>query len=195
MNTEPMKIQETQTEKNLITAFAGESQARNRYTYFAGQARKEGFMQIAWAFEETAEQEKEHAKRFFSLMEGGEAKVEALFPAGKVKTTAENLKAAADGEAHEWGQLYPDFAKTARAEGLEAAAKLFEFISVAEKYHERRYRGLLASVETGGVFKKKTKVTWRCRNCGYTHEGDAAPQACPACAHPQAYFEVLAENW
>ncbi len=190
-----MKIKGTQTEKNLITAFAGESQARNRYTYFAGQASKDGLMQIAWAFEETAEQEKEHAKRFFSLLEGGEAKVEALFPAGKVGTTAENLKAAADGEAHEWGSLYPGFAKTARAEGLEVAAKLFELISVAEKQHERRYRGFLANVEAGTVFKKKAKVTWRCRNCGYIHEGESAPQACPACAHPQAYFEVLAENW
>jgi len=190
-----MKVKGTQTEKNLITAFAGESQARNRYTYSAGQARKEGFMQIAWAFEETAEHEKEHAKRFFSLLEGGEAKVDAMFPAGKVGTTAENLKAAADGEAHEWGHMYPDFAKTARAEGLEVAAKLFEFVSVAEKYHERRYRRLLSSVESGEVFKKNAKVTWRCRNCGYTHEGESAPQACPACAHPQAYFEVLAENW
>ncbi len=190
-----MKIQGTQTEKNLITAFAGESQARNRYTYFAGQARKEGLMQIAWAFEETADQEKEHAKRFFSQLEGGEAKVEALFPAGKVGTTAENLRAAAAGEAFEWGHMYPDFAKTARAEGLETAAKLFEFISVAEKYHERRYRALLASVEAGEVFKKKSKVVWLCRNCGYTHEGEAAPQACPACAHPQAYFEVQAQNW
>ena len=190
-----MPIKGTQTERNLITAFAGESQARNRYTYFAGQARKEGYMQIAGAFEETADQEKEHAKRFFSLLEGGEAQVEALFPAGKVGTTAENLKAAADGEAHEWGHLYPGFAKIARAEGFEAAAKLFEFISVAEKYHERRYRGLLAGVAAGTVFKKKAKVVWRCRNCGYTHEGDEAPRACPACAHPQAYFEVLVENW
>ena len=190
-----MKIKGTQTEKNLITAFAGESQARNRYTYFAGQARKEGFMQIAWAFEETADQEKEHAKRFFSLLEGGEAQVSAMFPAGKVGTTAENLKAAADGEALEWGHLYPDFAKAARAEGLEVAAKLFEFISIAERYHERRYRALLANVEAGTVFKRKEKKTWRCRNCGYTHDGESAPQACPACAHPQPYFEVLAENW
>ena len=190
-----MKLKGSQTERNLIAAFAGESQARNRYTYYAGQARKDGFMQIAWAFEETADQEKEHAKRFFSLLEGGEAEVKALFPAGKVGTTAENLKAAADGEAHEWGTLYPEFAKAARTEGFEAAAKLFELISVAEKQHERRYRGLLASVEAGTVFKKKTKTTWRCRNCGYTHEGESAPQACPACAHPQSYFKVLAENW
>ena len=190
-----MKLKGSQTERNLIAAFAGESQARNRYTYYAGQARKDGFMQIAWAFEETADQEKEHAKRFFSLLEGGEAEVKALFPAGKVGTTAENLKAAADGEAHEWGSLYPEFAKAARTEGFEAAAKLFELISVAEKQHERRYRGLLASVETGTVFKKKTKTTWRCRNCGYTHEGESAPQACPACAHPQSYYEVLAENY
>jgi len=190
-----MPIKGSRTEKNLITAFAGESQARNRYTYFVGQARKEGYVQIAWAFEETADQEKEHAKRFFSLLEGGEALVEAMFPAGKIGTTANNLKAAAEGEAHEWGVMYPDFAKTARAEGFEAAAKLFEFISIAERQHERRYRGLLANLAAGTVFKKKSKVTWRCRNCGYTHEGESAPQACPACAHPQAYFEVLAENW
>ena len=190
-----MQLKGSQTEKNLITAFAGESQARNRYTYFAGQARKEGLMQIAWAFEETADQEKEHAKRFFSLLEGGEAQVQALFPAGKVATTAENLKAAADGESHEWGSLYPEFAKTARNEGFEAAARIFELIAVAEQQHERRYRGLLASVETGAVFKKKSKVKWICRNCGYTHAGETAPQACPACAHPQAYFEVAAENW
>ncbi|MDD5627828.1 MAG: ferritin family protein [Elusimicrobia bacterium] len=190
-----MKLKGSQTEKNLIASFAGESQARNRYTYAAGQARKDGFQQIAWAFEETADQEKEHAKRFFSLLEGGEAQVAAMFPAGKTGSTAENLKAAAEGEAHEWGVLYPECAKTARAEGFEAAAKLFEFIAVAEKQHERRYRGLLASVEAGEVFKKKAKVKWRCRNCGYTHEGEAAPAACPACAHPQGYFEVAAENW
>jgi rubrerythrin len=190
-----MPLKGSQTEKNLIAAFAGESQARNRYTYFAGQARKDGFMQIAWAFEETADQEKEHAKRFFSLLEGGEARVDALFPAGKVGTTAENLKAAADGEAHEWGSMYPAFAETARSEGFEAAARLFEFISVAEKQHERRYRGLLANVEAGTVFKKKAKTVWRCRNCGYTHEGESALQACPACAHPQSHFEVLSENW
>ncbi|MBI5211192.1 MAG: rubrerythrin family protein [Elusimicrobia bacterium] len=190
-----MELKGSKTEKNIITAFAGESQARNRYTYAAGAARKEGFMQVAWAFEETADQEKEHAKRFFALLEGGEAKVEAMFPAGVVGTTAQNLKAAADGELCEWGTLYPDFAKTARAEGFEAAAKLFESIAVAEKQHERRYRGLLKNVEEGTVFKKKAKTTWRCRNCGFTHEGEEALKACPACAHPQAYFEVLAENW
>lgn len=189
------KLKGTKTEKNLMAAFAGESQARNRYTYFAGRARKDGFMQIAWAFAETADQEGEHAKRFFSLLEGGECAVEALFPAGIVGTTAENLKASADGEAHEWGSLYPDFAKAARAEGFEAAAKLFESVSVAEKQHERRFRGFLKSVQEGTVFKKKAKTTWRCRNCGYTHAGESAPDACPACAHPQAYFEVLAENW
>ena len=190
-----MPIKGTQTEKNLIGAFAGESQARNRYTYFAGQARKEGYIQIAAAFEETADQEKEHAKRFFNLLEGGEAQVDSLFPAGKIGTTAENLKAAADGEAHEWGKLYPEFAKAARAEGFEVVAKVFEHISVAEKYHERRYRAFLSNLEAGTVFKKKAKTTWRCRNCGYTHEGESAPQSCPACVHPQAYFEVSAENW
>ncbi|MBI4676713.1 MAG: rubrerythrin family protein [Elusimicrobia bacterium] len=189
------KLKGAKTEKNLMAAFAGESQARNRYAYFAGQARKDGFMQIAWAFEETADQEKEHAKRFFSLLEGGECLVEGAFPAGTVGTTAENLKAAADGEAHEWGRLYPDFAKTARSEGFEAAARLFEFVAVAERHHERRYRGLLKNVVEGTVFKKKAKAVWRCRNCGYVHEDDSAPESCPTCAHPQAYFEVLAENW
>jgi len=190
-----MKLKGTRTEKNLLTAFAGESQARNRYTYFAGAARKEGYIQISKIFEETAEQEKEHAKRFFSLLEGGEVMVEAAFPAGVIGATKDNLRAAAEGEAHEWGHMYPGFAKTAREEGFEAAAKLFDFIAVAEKQHERRYRGLLKNVENGSVFKKARKTVWRCLNCGYTHEGDQAPENCPACAHPKAYFELLAENW
>ncbi|MDM8008833.1 MAG: ferritin family protein [Phycisphaerae bacterium] len=185
----------TQTEKNILTAFAGESQARNRYTYAASQARKEGYVQIADAFAETADQEREHAKRFFKLLEGGEAEIKASFPAGVIGTTAENLKHAADGELCEWGSMYPGFAKTAREEGFEAVAKVFEAIAVAEKQHEKRYRGLLANVEAGTVFKKSKKVVWRCRNCGYIHEGEEAPAACPACAHPQAHFEVLAENW
>ncbi|MBI5624019.1 MAG: rubrerythrin family protein [Elusimicrobia bacterium] len=195
MTTQTKTLKGTKTERSLMAAFAGESQARNRYTFFAGRARKDGFMQIAWAFEETADQEKEHAKRFFMLLEGGECRVDGVFPAGVVGTTAENLRAAAEGEAHEWGRLYPEFAKTAREEGFEAPARLFEFISVAEKQHERRFRGLLKSVTEGSVFKKKAKTTWRCRNCGYTHVGESAPENCPACAHPQAYFEVLAENW
>jgi rubrerythrin len=188
-------IKGTQTEKNLLTAFAGESQARNRYTYFASEARNSGFIQIADIFEETATQEKEHAKRFFKFLEGGETQVMAAFPAGIIGTTAENLKASADGELFEWGKLYPTFAKTARDEGFEAVAKVFEAISVAEKQHEKRYRGLLSNVEAGTVFKKGKKVVWRCRNCGFVYEGAEAPQQCMACAHPQAHFELLAENW
>ena len=190
-----MALKGTQTEKNLLTAFAGESQARNRYSYFAGQARKEGYEQIAAVFDETADQERIHAKRFFKLLEGGEARVEASFPAGRIGTTAENLQAAMDGENHEWGSLYPDFAKTARAEGFETAARLFELVSVAERYHAGRYSALLSQVKAGTVFKKAEPVLWRCRKCGYTHQGPAAPEACPACAHPKAYFEVLSEKF
>jgi rubrerythrin len=185
----------TKTEENLLTAFAGESQARNRYTYFASAARKEGFVQIADIFEETANQEREHAKRFFKFLEGGDVEIQATFPAGVIGSTAENLKAAAAGEHHEWESLYPGFAATAREEGLDAVADAFEAISVAEKQHEKRYLGLLANVEAGTVFQKDKKVVWRCRNCGYLHEGPEAPKACPACAHPQAHFELLAENW
>jgi rubrerythrin len=185
----------TQTERHLLMAFAGESQARNRYTYFASAARKEGFVQIADAFEETANQEKEHAKRFFQFLPGGEVEITAAFPAGVIGPTTENLRAAAEGENHEWGVLYPSFATVARAEGFEAIAKVFESISVAEKQHERRYLGFLANLAAGTVFKKDKPVVWRCRNCGYTHEGTDALAACPACAHPQAHFEVLAENW
>lgn len=188
-------IKGTMTEKNLLKAFAGESQARNRYTYFASEARKEGYEQIAYIFEETANQEKEHAKRFFKFLEGGDVEITAMYPAGKIGTTAENLKAAAEGENHEWGVLYPDFAKTAREEGFEAIAVVFEMVSIAEKQHEKRYLGLLANVEAGTVFKKSEPVVWRCRNCGYIHEGVEAVKICPACAHPQAHFELLAENW
>lgn len=188
-------VKGTETEKNLLKAFAGESQARNRYTYFAGVARKEGYVQISAMFEETANQEKEHAKRFFALLEGGTPEITATYPAGVIGTTAENLKAAAGGEHEEWSSLYPAFAKKAREEGLAVAATLFEKISVAEKHHEKRYLGLLKNVEEGTVFKKSQKVVWRCRNCGYIHEGDEAPQTCAACAHPQAHFELLAENW
>jgi len=185
----------TQTEKNLITAFAGESQARNRYTYFASQAKKDGYVQIAQIFEETANQEKEHAKRFFKFLEGGEAQVAAMFPAGKIGTTAENLKAAAGGEHEEWSHMYPSFAETAKKEGFAAVAAVFESVSVAEKQHEKRYADLLANIEAGTVFKKAKTVKWRCINCGYIHEGPEAPAACPACAHKKEYFEVLAENW
>ena len=189
------ELKGSQTEKNLLTAFAGESQARNRYTFFASKAKKEGFVQISSIFEETAAQEKEHGERFFSFLEGGDVEIVAAFPAGVVGTTAENLRGAADGEHHEWTDMYPAFAAVARDEGFEAIAQVFEAISVAEKQHEKRYRDLMGNVEAGSVFSKDEPTTWRCRNCGYVHEGEQAPQMCPACAHPQAYFEVLGENW
>ncbi|HHI02994.1 MAG TPA: rubrerythrin family protein [candidate division Zixibacteria bacterium] len=185
----------SKTEKNLLTAFAGESQARNRYTYFASKAKKEGFVQISHIFEETANQEKEHAKRLFKFLEGGDVEIQASFPAGLIGSTAENLKAAAGGEHHEWESMYPEFAETAREEGFGNIADVFMAIAVAEKQHEKRYLDLLANVEAGTVFKKEKKIVWRCRNCGYLHEGEEAPGVCPACAHPQAHFEVLAENW
>ncbi|MEQ8186644.1 MAG: rubrerythrin [Candidatus Eremiobacterota bacterium] len=185
----------TKTEKNLLTAFAGESQARNRYTYFAGKAKQEGFMQISAVFEETANQEKEHAKRFFKFLEGGDVEIVAAFPAGVIGTTEENLAAAAGGEYHEWSSMYPDFAKVAKEEGFDVIAKVFEFIAVAEKQHEKRYNDLLKNIKENKVFKKDKPVVWRCLNCGYIHEGDEALQSCPACAHPQAYFELLGENW
>jgi rubrerythrin len=185
----------SQTEKNLITAFAGESQARNRYTYFASKAREEGLVQISMIFEETANQEKEHAKRFFKFLEGGDAQVAAPFPAGVIGSTADNLKAAAGGENYEWTTMYPGFAKVAREEGYDAVAAVFDAICVAEKQHEKRYNDLRANVEGGKVFKRDKSVVWRCINCGYLFEGPAAPKACPACAHPQAYYELLGENW
>lgn len=190
-----MALKGSQTEKNLITAFAGESQARNRYTYFASKAKKEGFEQISFIFDETAGQEKEHAKRFFKFLEGGEAEVKASFPAGVVGSTLENLKAAAAGENHEHSQLYPGFAKTAREEGFEEIAKVFNDISVAERQHEKRYLDLAANIETGRVFTRDTEVVWRCRNCGYLHRGTDAPEECPACIHPKAHFELLGENY
>ncbi|HOB86112.1 MAG TPA: rubrerythrin family protein [Bacillota bacterium] len=190
-----MELKGTQTEKNILTAFAGESQARNRYTYFASQAKKEGYEQIAAIFEETANQEKEHAKRLFKLLEGGEVEIQAAFPAGKIGTTAENLAAAAGGENYEWTDMYPSFAKTAREEGFEEIAKIFEAIAVSEKQHERRYLALLNNIKNGTVFKKEAPVKWHCRNCGYIHEGVEAPEVCPSCAHPRAHFELLAENW
>lgn len=190
-----MQLKGSKTEKNLLTAFAGESQARNRYTYFAAKAKKEGYVQIADIFEETATQEKEHAKRFFKFLEGGEVEIQAAFPAGMIGTTAENLKEAAAGEHGEWTEIYPTFARIAREEGFEDVARAFEMISIAEKQHEKRYNDLRANVETGKVFKKDKKVAWRCRNCGYVHEGEEALNKCPACEHPQAHFEVLGENW
>jgi len=188
-------VKGTETEKNLLKAFAGESQARNRYTYFAGQAKKDGFVQIASIFEETADQEKEHAKRFFKFLEGGDLEVIAAFPAGKIATTLENLLAAAAGENHEHTTLYPGFAKTARTEGFEAVAQAFEAVSVAERQHEKRYRALAANVEANRVFRREAKVTWRCRNCGYLHHGTDAPDTCAACVHPKAHFELLGENY
>lgn len=189
------ELKGSRTEVNLLTAFAGESQARNRYTYFSSRARKEGLMQISLIFEETANQEKEHAKRLFKFLKGGTAEIQASFPAGVIGTTAGNLKAAAAGENYEWTDMYPSFAGAAREEGFEDVAKAFEAISVAERQHEKRYLGLLANVEAGTVFKKDKPVVWRCLNCGYLHEGPEAPESCPACAHPQAYYELLAENW
>jgi rubrerythrin len=185
----------TQTEKNLLTAFSGESQARNRYTYFASKAKKEGYVQISEIFTETANQEKEHAKRLFKFLEGGEVEITGAFPAGVIGTTLENLKDSAAGEHYEQTVMYPEFAKTAREEGFDSLAEVFEAIAVAEKQHEKRYADLAANIEAGIVFKRDEKVTWRCRNCGYLHEGKEAPEVCPACDHPQAHFELLGENW
>lgn len=189
------KLSGTQTEKNILTAFAGESQARNRYTYFASKAKKEGYVQISHIFEETANQEKEHAKRLFKLLEGGEVEITGAFPAGVIGSTQENLKESAGGENYEHTTMYPEFAKTAREEGFESVAMIFEAIAVAEKQHEKRYLDLAANIEAGRVFKRDSVVTWRCRNCGYLFEGQEAPISCPACAHPQAHFELLGENW
>ena len=185
----------SQTEKNLLTAFSGESQARNRYTYFASKAKKEGYAQIADIFTETANQEKEHAKRLFKFLEGGEVEITGAFPAGVIGTTIENLKDAAVGEHYEQTEMYPGFAKIAREEGFDSIATVFEAIAVAEKQHEKRYVDLAANIEAGKVFKRDEKVIWRCRNCGYLHEGSEAPEVCPACDHPQAHFELLGENY
>lgn len=185
----------TQTEKNILTAFAGESQARNRYTYFASQAKKDGYVQIAEIFTETANQEKEHAKRLFKLLEGGEVEVAAAFPAGVIGTTLDNLKEAAGGENYEYTQMYPGFAKIAIEEGFEEIAEIFNAIAVAEKQHEKRYLALATNIENGTVFKREQSVIWRCRNCGYLHEGDEALDECPACVHPRAHFELLGENY
>jgi len=185
----------TKTEKNILTAFCGESQARNRYTYFASQAKKDGYVQIQHIFEETADQEKEHAKRLFKLLEGGEVEIVAAFPAGVIGTTIENLQEAAAGENYEYTTMYPNFAVTAREEGFANIADIFMAIAIAEKQHEKRYKDLLANIEAGRVFKRDAKVAWRCRNCGYVHESEEAPEVCPACAHARAHFELLGENW
>ena len=190
-----MSLKGTQTEKNLLTAFCGESQARNRYTYFASQAKKEGFVQIQAIFEETANQEKEHAKRLFKFLEGGEAEVCAAFPAGVIGSTEENLKEAADGENYETTEMYPGFAKTADAEGFKEIAAVFRKIAVAEARHRDRYIKLRENIQKGEVFRRGEKVRWVCRNCGYVHEGLEAPGTCPACEHPQAHFEIEAVNY
>jgi len=189
------ELQGTGTEKNLLAAFAGESQARNRYTYYASVARKEGYQHIAAVFLETADHEKEHARRLFKFLEGGEVEITAAFPAGRIGTTAQNLKAAAEGENHEHTVMYPEFARTAEEEGFSQIAAVFRAIAVAEKYHEQRYRGLLANLESDAIFKRDRVVKWRCRNCGYVHEGREAPASCPACAHPRAFYELYVENW
>lgn len=188
-------IKGTQTEKNLLAAFAGESQARNRYTFYASAAKKEGLQQIADLFLETAENEKEHAKRFFKFLEGGMCEITASYPAGMIGTTAENLKAAAGGEHEEWTELYPKFAETAKAEGFNEVAAAFTMIAKVEKEHEARYLKLLALVTEGKVFKADQKTRWKCRNCGHVHEGIEAPGKCPACLHPQEYFERQAQNY
>jgi rubrerythrin len=185
----------TQTEKNILTAFAGESQARNRYTCFAEAAEKEGFEQISRIFAETADQEREHAKRLFKFLEGGAVTIDAAYPAGVIGNTAENLKAAAVGEDYEWQEMYPGFAKTAREEGFNAAAAVMEAIAVAEKQHAKRYLKLKENLDAGKVFKKDERVVWRCINCGYLHEGTGAPDICPACGFLRDYFELLGENW
>ena len=188
-------LQGSETERHLVTAFAGESQARNRYTYFAGHARKNGFVQISDIFTETADQEREHAKRLFKFLTGGDVEIQAAFPAGVVGSVSENLKAGAAGEHYEWTEMYPGFATVARDEGLADIAAVFEAIAVAEKQHEKRYLALAANVDAGTVFKKDKPAVWRCRNCGYLHEGLEAPSVCAACAHPKAHFELLGENY
>jgi len=185
----------TQTEKNILTAFAGESQARNRYTFFASQAKKEGYDQIYGIFLETADNEKEHAKRLFKFLEGGDAEVQASFPAGIIGSTMDNLKEAAGGENYEHTTMYPEFANTADKEGFPEVAETMRAIAVAEKEHERRYLGLLNNLKNDTVFKRDEVVKWRCRNCGYIHEGTEPPKECPACAHPKSYYELLSENW
>ncbi|MHB8054222.1 MAG: rubrerythrin [Candidatus Aminicenantales bacterium] len=191
----PKSIKGTKTEKNVLTSFAGESQARNRYTYFASAAIKEGYEQIAAIFLETAENEKEHAKLFFKALEGGAVEITAAYPAGVIGDTASNLKAAADGELEEWSMIYKDNAAIADAEGFPEIATTFRMIAKVEKEHEGRYRKLLANVTGGTVFKKAASIRWKCRNCGYVHEGPEAPTLCPACKHPQAFYEVKAENY
>ncbi len=190
-----MSIKGTKTEKNILTAFAGESQARNRYTFFASKAKKEGYVQISAIFEETANQEKEHAKRLFKLLEGGDVAIQAEFPAGVIGSTGENLKEAAGGENYEWTDMYPGFAAVAREEGFNEIADIFESIALAEKQHEKRYLSLMNNIENGKVFRKDEPVKWYCRNCGYVSEGMEAPEVCPSCNHKRDHFETICENW
>ncbi|MCW4001662.1 MAG: rubrerythrin family protein [Candidatus Bathyarchaeota archaeon] len=190
-----VKLKESRTEKNLLAAFAGESQARNRYTFFASVAKKEGYEQISSIFRETADNEKEHAELFFKLLKGGMVEITAAYPAGTIETTPENLKEAANGEKLEWGTIYPDFAKVAKEEGFEDVAKTFHMVAEVEKYHERRYLKLLANIEQGKVFKKDASIKWKCRNCGHVYEGSEAPEKCPVCEHARSYFEVWCENY
>ena len=190
-----MNFKGSQTEKNLLAAFAGESQARTRYTFFASAAKKEGYEQIANIFQETADNEKEHAELFFKHLQGGTATIDAAYPAGVIASTQENLRAAAEGEKLEWGTLYPSFAEIADKEGFKDVARTFRGVAKVEAYHERRYRKLLSNVELGKVFKKDTSIKWKCGNCGHVHEGSEAPQRCPVCDHPRAYFEVWCENY
>lgn len=190
-----MNFKGSRTEKNLLAAFAGESQARNRYTYFASAARNEGFEQISAIFLETADNEKEHAKIFFKHLQGGDVEITAMYPAGVIRNTMDNLLAAAVGEKLEWGTLYPGFSKIAKEEGFPKVAESFTEVGEVEQFHERRYRELYKILKSGSFFKKNTNIKWHCRNCGYIHEGPDAPDECPACKHPQAHFEVLAENW
>ncbi|GAB4339003.1 MAG: rubrerythrin family protein [Desulfobulbaceae bacterium] len=190
-----MQLQGTQTERNILTAFAGESQARNRYTYFAKAAKNEGYVQIAQIFERTADQEKEHAKRLFKFLQGGEVEISASFPAGVIGTTVQNLEAAAAGEHYEYTEMYPDFANTAMQEGFNEIAAVFTAIAVAEKQHEKQYRDFINNINSGRVFMRDNPVIWYCANCGYLHEGTEPPEKCPACAHAMAYFQLLGENW
>ncbi len=189
------KLKGTKTEKNLLIAFAGESQARSRYVFFASVAKKEGYEQISAIFTETAENEKEHAKKFFKFLEGGMVEIKASYPAGVIGTTAENLKAAADGEKDEWTKDYPKFAQIAEKEGFKEIAECFTEIAEVEEQHEKRYRKLLKNIKEGKVFEKDEVVEWKCRNCGYVHKGKKAPKKCPACQHPQAYFQIKEENY
>jgi rubrerythrin len=188
-------VKGTRTEKNLMHSFAGESQARMRYTYYASQAKKDGYEQISAIFTETADQEKEHAKRMFKYLEGGMVEITTSFPAGEIKSTLENLQESAAGEHEEWSELYPMFADVAEQEGFPAIAAMYRNIAVAEKEHEARYRAFISNIENSKVFEKDGETVWQCRNCGYVHKGEKAPQACPACLHPQAFFEVKKENW